>query len=190
MKRFLVLLVLVIVTCGAYAQNPDKGYRGFVDVGYGFGVDGYDFGRVFIETSHGYQFNSYFFLGAGLGLQFSSAYETSDMTIALDERDSKTDIPVFGNFRVRFLKKKFSPFVDLRVGSYVNNGGGAYVNLSAGLRIATTERQAVNIALGYGTQNLEFQTFSHFNSIYSLSYSRKSTNYTTDVVTLRVGYEF
>ncbi len=78
-----------------YAQEQSKGYRGFAEVGYGIGVGDYDFGRFSIETSHGYQFNHYIFLGAGLGFQFSSKYETKGMEYALDKRDSKVDIPIF-----------------------------------------------------------------------------------------------
>lgn len=38
-------------------------YRGFVDAGYDVGIGDYDFGRFVINTTHGYQFNPYIFLG-------------------------------------------------------------------------------------------------------------------------------
>lgn len=191
MKKIILLLAVVIAAFTTYAQEQSKGYRGFAEVGYGIGVGDYDFGRFSIETSHGYQFNHYIFLGAGLGFQFSSKYETKGMEYALDKRDSKVDIPIFANLHFNFLKKKFSPFVDLKGGAYVNNGGGAYVNASAGLRIATTARQAVNISVGYAFQQLEFETFGHFtNPGHNMNYTRDPRRLDTEAVTIKVGYEF
>ena len=191
MKKILLLIAVLASVLTASAQEQSKGYRGFAELGYGIGVGDYDFGRFSIETSHGYQFNHYIFLGAGVGFQFSSKYETPDMDIALDKRDSKVDIPIFANFRANFLKKRFSPFVDLKGGAYVNNGGGAYVNASAGLRIATTARQAVNISVGYALQQLEFETFDRFtNPGHNMNYTRDSRRLDSEVVTIKVGYEF
>ncbi len=191
MTKIILLLAVVMASFTTYAQEQSKGYRGFAEVGYGIGVGDYDFGRFSIETSHGYQFNHYIFLGAGLGFQFSSKYETKGKEYALDKRDSKVDIPIFANLHFNFLKKKFSPFVDLKGGAYVNNGGGAYVNASAGLRIATTARQAVNISVGYAFQQLEFETFGHFtNPGHNMNYTRDPRRLDTEAVTIKVGYEF
>lgn len=191
MKKIILLLAVVLAAFTTYAQEQSKGYRGFAEIGYGIGVGDYDFGRFSIETSHGYQFNHYIFLGAGLGFQFSSKYETPGMEYALDKRDSKVDIPIFANLHFNFLKKKFSPFVDLKGGAFVNNGGGAYVNASAGLRIATTARQSVNISVGYAFQQLEFETFGHFsNPGHNMNYTRDPRRLDTEAVSLKVGYEF
>ena len=67
----------VMLICSAFmvsnAQNTSgKCYRGFVDAGYDVGIGDYDFGRFVINTTHGYQFNPYIFLGAGTGLHFMS----------------------------------------------------------------------------------------------------------------------
>lgn len=191
MKKILLFLAVVMVSVAASAQEQDKGYRGFADLGYGIGVGDYEFGRFSIETSHGYQFNHYIFLGAGLAFQFSEDYATPDMDIPLDTRKKMMDIPVFANFRANFLKKKFSPFIDFKIGYYVNNGGAEYINLSGGLRIATSARQAVNISIGYGTQKLEFEVFKCFtNPGHSMAYSRSPRKLNTEVVAIKIGYEF
>ena len=191
MKKIILFLAVVLAAFTTYAQEQSKGYRGFAEVGYGIGVGDYDFGCFSIETSHGYQFNHYIFLGAGLGFQFSSKYETLGMEYALDKRDSKVDIPIFANLHFNFLKKKFSPFVDLKGGAFVNNGGGAYVNVSAGLRIATTARHAVNISVGYAFQQLEFETFGHFtNPGHNMNYTRDARRLDTEAVSIKIGYEF
>lgn len=191
MKKIFLVLAVLLTTLSSFAQEQSKGYRGFADLGYGIGVGDYEFGRFSIETSHGYQFNHYIFLGAGVGFQFSSKYETPGMEYALDKRDSKVDIPLFANVHINILKKKFSPFIDLKGGAYVNNGGGAYINAAAGLRIATTARQAVNITVGYAFQQLEFETFGRFtNPGHSMSYTRDPRRLDTEAVTIKVGYEF
>jgi hypothetical protein len=189
------LFVMVMLVCSAFvsanAQNVSGGYyRGFVDAGYTFGIGDYDFGRFEVNTSHGYQINSYLYVGVGAGLHFMSSYKTSGMDIPLDTRDSKVDIPVFANARCNILKGKISPFIDLKGGTYVNNNGGLYANLSAGCRIATRSKQAVNISVGYTTEKLEFQTFSRFTSNNNLDYTRKPTKYDAEGITLKVGYEF
>ena len=89
MKKIFLLMAVVMTAFTSFAQEQGKGYRGFAELGYGIGVGDYEFGRFSIETSHGYQFNHYFFLGAGVGFQFSSKYETPGMEYALDKRDSK-----------------------------------------------------------------------------------------------------
>ena len=63
-------------------------------------------------------------------------------------------------------------------------------NISAGCRIATNEKQAVNIAIGYVSEKLEFETFNKFNSSHDMSYTRKPRALDTECVTLRFGYEF
>ena len=188
---FTIAIILAFAITSVNAQNISNNcYRGYVDAGYTFGIGDYDFGRFEVNTSHGYQINPYLYVGAGVGLHFMSSYKTSGMDIPLDTRDNKVDIPVFANARCNILKGKISPFIDLKGGTYVNNNGGLYVNLSAGCRIATNSKQAVNISVGYTTEKLEFQTFSHFTSNYNLNYIRKPEIYNAEGITLKIGYEF
>lgn len=63
-------------------------------------------------------------------------YETGNMNIPLDIRESIVDIPVFANVRCNFTQKKVAPFVDLKGGTFVTTNGGLYVNVSAGCRFA------------------------------------------------------
>jgi len=173
------------------AQNTSSNcYRGFVDAGYTIGIGDYQFGRFELNTSHGYQFNPYVFLGAGVGLHFMQKYETKNMEIALDTRDSKVDVPVFGNLHFNFSKAKVAPFVDGKVGYYVTNNGDLYYNISAGCRIAINSKQAVNVSVGYTSQKLEFETFNSFTSRYDMDYTRSSRKLTAEGVTIKLGFEF
>ena len=172
------------------AQSSNGSYRGYIDAGYSIGVGDYEFGRFEVNTSHGYQINPYFFLGAGAGLHFMSSYETKDMYIPLDVRDSQVDIPVFANIRCNFSKKKVSPFVDVKGGTYITNNGGLYVNASAGCRFAINEKQAVSLAVGYASEKLEFETFNRFTSNTSMNYTRSPRKLDTEAITLKLGFEF
>lgn len=191
LKKAVLLAMCLVAGMSVNAQNvSSKCYRGFADVAYSMGVGDYEFGRVEINTSHGYQFNPYFYLGAGVGFHFMSKYETDGMDIPLDVRDSKVDIPIFADARANITKGKIAPFVDMRAGAYVTNGGGIYLAPSAGVRIAINKRQAVNISVGYSYENLQFQTFDRFVSRYNMDYYRSDTNYDTEAVTFKVGFEF
>lgn len=173
------------------AQNTSSNcYRGFVDAGYTIGVGDYDFGRFEISTSHGYQFNPYVFLGVGAAIHFMPEYNTKGMDIALDSRDSKTDIPVFANAKFNFSKAKVAPFIDGKVGYYVTNNGGLYYNVSAGCRIAINNKQAVNVSVGYSSEELEFESFKTFVSSKNLDYIRSPRKLTTEGVSIKLGFEF
>jgi hypothetical protein len=190
-KIIFILSALFAMAQSMSAQNVSgQCYRGFADAGYTVGIGDYEFGRFEVNTSHGYQINPYIFLGAGAGFHFMPKYETPNMTIALDTRDSKVDIPVFANARVNFMKSKFSPFVDIKGGTYVTNSGGLYVNSSAGLRIATNEKQAISISVGYTVEKLQFETFSSFKNKTSMDYYRYGRLLTTEGVSIKAGYEF
>lgn len=173
-KTILLFAAFVVFALNGYAQN--HGYKGYVDAGYSIGIGDYEFGRIEVNTSHGYQFNPYFFLGAGTGVHFMSSYET-----IIDVRDSKVDIPVFANIRCNFSKKKISPFIDFKGGTFVTNNGGLYLNGSVGCRFALNESQAVNIAIGYALEKLEFE-----NVNYKIPYSTNDT----EAITLKIGFEF
>lgn len=192
MKRLFSLAVIIsFVFVAVNAQNVSGNcYRGFVEAGYALGQRDYDFGRIEVNTSHGYQINPHFFVGGGFGFHFASLYKTSDNDIALDVRESKVDVPVFANVRYNVLKKKFSPFIDLRGGTYVNNNGGMYANLSIGCRIAINTKQAFNISVGYASENLEFQTFDKFTGYTNLNYTRKPVKYDTESIVIKAGFEF
>lgn len=93
-------------------------------------------------------------------------------------------------FRFANYKKKVSPFVDVKGGTYVTNNGGLYVNASAGCRFAINEKQAVSFAVGYASEKLEFETFDRFTSHTSMDYTRSPRKLDTEAITLKVGFEF
>ena len=132
MKKILFILTIMLATVSAEARQPGKGYRGFLDwssslrserLGY-ITIDGamttYRDNTFFtgFSTSHGYQINRMFFIGAGLGMEYCSDYDSW-----------------------------LAP-VDLRLGYNVANGGGIYVSPTIGYRFNWGRKMGVNLGLG------------------------------------------
>ena len=84
----------------------------------GYDSEGFGIGALY---SVGYQFNPYFFLGAGAGVMFEDAEEN-------------TFIPLFANARVNFSKKKNTFFLDYKVGYGIglDTDGGVFVGAAIG----------------------------------------------------------
>lgn len=192
MKKTLLLLCLIIAGLSAKGQDDStSSYRGYADLGYTLGVGDYEFGRFEISTTHGYQVCPFFYVGAGVGFHFMSKYDTKDMEYALDSRDSKVSIPIFVDLHSTFMKTKFAPFVDVKLGHFVTNGDGFYANASAGVRMKTIGKQAVTLSIGYTFEKLKFETFDRFtNPGINMDYTRSSRLLDTEGISIKVGYEF
>lgn len=178
---------------GFYNELDSKihtGYHGFTDLGYSIGIGDYTFDRFELSSTHGYQFNPYLFLGGGLGVHFMQKYETSNIEIPLDYRDFMIDIPLYAETRITFVNGKISPFISGRGGYYLTHNGGIYLNASVGCRFAIGINHAINVFLGYSKEELEFETFSRFNSTSSMDYSTEKRKLSTEGISIKIGYEF
>lgn len=189
MKKVFLFIAMMAMTIGCFAQTT-KGYHGFADLGYTIGVGDYEFGRFEISTTHGYQVNPYFFVGGGVGFHFMSECKYGDPEIPLDLRKSKISIPLFADFRGTFTKRKFAPFVDLKLGYFVTNNDGFYGNISAGCRMLTKGSQAVSLSIGYTYEKLEFETFDRFTGSTSMNYIRSPRKLDCEGISIKLGYEF
>lgn len=192
MKKVLLMFCVLLAGITAKAQGDfTHGYRGFFDLGYTTGVGDYDFSRFEISTTHGYQVCPYFFVGAGVGFHFMQKYETKGMgENALDVRDSKVSIPLFVDLHSEFMKTKFAPFVDLKLGHFLNNGDGLYANVSAGVRMKTMDKQAVSLSIGYTFEKLQYETFDNFIGSSSMNYTRSPRKLDSEGISIKLGYEF
>ena len=165
-------------------------YHVFVDLGYTLGIGDYKFGRIEINTTHGYQFNPHFFVGGGLGLHFMTEYNTPDMNIALDYRKELLDIPIYGNVRWTIINNKVTPFIDGKIGHYVTNRGGLYASISFGCRVSIYNTQGINFSIGYSYENLEFESFDRFTSHDSMDYRRSKRKLGTEGISFKMSYDF
>ena len=150
MKRTIFLLLTIIAFANvSEARQPGQGYRGFLEWSScvrsdNFGVFDLN-GNLKMErqgsfytgftTSHGYQINPMFFIGAGLGM----------------ERCANLDnwvVPVFIQGRIDLKFGKFTPFGDLRAGANIAEGVGAYISPTIGYRFNWGRKMGVNIGAG------------------------------------------
>ena len=128
----------------ACLTNANAGtYRGFFDITPKFPY--YD---LELTTTHGWQFNSKLYLGAGTGIVnvlFGEGFGDVDNYMA---------IPLFIKFRVDNLcEKRWTPFGEIKTGVYGvivdEDFAGPYIVLQGGVRYALAERLGLNCGLGF-----------------------------------------
>lgn len=140
---------MVLMALLAAARQPHQGYRGFVE--WSSSLRSEKLGsidlagnlyayrdNVFytgVTTSHGYQINPMFFVGAGIGMEKCGSL---DNWIA----------PVFVQGRADFQFGKFTPFGDIRLGVNLAEGAGVYFSPTVGYRFNWGRKMGVNLGLG------------------------------------------
>ena len=107
-RRFLFLLTLLSVATFGKAQtsfDPEEGCLNVVEVSYAKGVGEYGDGGLSGNYLHEKFINERFSIGAGIGYSHHKNYKFSA-------------IPIYLSTHYFFLDRKFSPFVNLRVGGF------------------------------------------------------------------------
>ena len=143
----------------------ERGFRGLVDfgahVGFGDGEDNYQISAAF---TGGYQINRMLFVGAGVAPTlnlFDDEY--------YDEVETAFLLPIYSAIRLDFINKKVTPYLDGRIGYYINTEdidyGGLYAYLGVGVRL-----KKISLGAGYDIYN--------------------NDNATAGFATLRFGFEF
>lgn len=150
-------------------------YKGYVDAGYSHTLSKYNGDFIEISTSQGYQYNSWFYMGAGLGFDLLLSHPGEHWNEGMNtpppgERGyAKTApmLPLFADFR--FLigdSYKVSFFLDLRIGcsflltnkmiaigdGFLTNREYFFLDPSIGVRIPCNKRnsrQAVDVGVRY-----------------------------------------
>ncbi len=163
MKRlFMTLVVAVLLVATAFAQNANK-YRGFTDLSYSLGVGDVstDFDRFALSTTHGYQLDDLFFVGAGVEFEYVRNAAIALVPIYADVR---ADIPI--------RSKSIKPFVDAKIGYAAGEVDGFYFAPTIGVRVPVKFVKALNFGFGYKLQKIQD---AHTN---------------TNAITFNVGIEF
>lgn len=121
-----------------------SGYKGMVDIGYAFGTGNYGIDRLMFTTSHGYQVNSFLFLGIGAGINYYTD-------------GGAGTIPIFADFRgtAPIANTRIAPFLDIKIGYTIMDIEGFYFAPSVGVRIALSRKIGLNLALGYEIQKID-----------------------------------
>ena len=101
-------------------------------------------------TVHGYQFNPYLFLGAGIGFQHME-YEDGGLKLSFTE----STIPLFADAKIHLLKTRIAPFVEGRIGYCIKGFKGLYFNPSVGVSFGISPKTGGILAFGYSFQKLK-----------------------------------
>lgn len=120
----------------------ESGYRGLFETGYSFGVGSYGADFYSVTTSHGYQFNPYFYLGIGSGINI---YTEPGLGTPIA-------VPLFVNPRVNFLDNDISPYFDAKIGYSFVDFEHFYFNPSIGVSFGVHEKVGLNLSFGYTMQ--------------------------------------
>ena len=196
MKKLIILFIAALLSTGAYAadtgngydekiakliaRNTMRGYHGFVDLGMGVTLHDFDgfagdsksqgFG-IDILTSHGFQFNNFFFLGGGAGI--TECTETNIM------------VPIFANMRINILNRRISPVIDIKGGYAVGDHDGAYISANICVRIGLKKR--VKSAM-YVMAEMSY--IGDSDQVGFIEESLNNKDLQCERFMLRVGYEF
>lgn len=150
MKRItLSVLALGLMCLMSEARQPHSGYRGFLEWSNSLRSDKFGWpdlqGNIVMyrqnsfytgaTTSHGYQIDPMFFIGAGLGME-----KCGDL--------GNWIVPVFVQGRADFLFGIFTPFADVRLGYNLAEGTGMYFSPSIGYRLNWGRKMGVNLGVG------------------------------------------
>ena len=107
-KRYLLLLAMLSAATFGKAQtsfDPEEGCLNVVEVSYAKGVGEYGDGGLSANYLHEKFVNERFSIGAGIGYSYHKNYKFSA-------------IPIYLSTHYFFLDKRFSPFVNLRIGGF------------------------------------------------------------------------
>ncbi|MDE5553974.1 MAG: hypothetical protein K2J10_02190 [Muribaculaceae bacterium] len=188
MKRILLLFAIAAVSLGAFALQPQRGYRGFID--WDNSMRQYpqwmDFNKKVlraysgVSTSHGYQFNPNFFLGAGIAVQYNSNFKD-------------WILPVFLHVRTDQKFGKYTPFGDMRIGYSLTDGGGVYFSPMVGYRFNWGRKMGVNIGAGLTVKQITYTIFDvGFDNMGFMNYidTGKKGHHAYAFFAVKVGIDF
>lgn len=150
MKKIISLVIAFIsFAVIAQAQEPTRGYRGFLDWENNVGsIEENWAGNINswwtgVTTTHGFQFNPHFYFGAGLGAgtyKDHNKHYTGEGGWLQLFIDARTD-QKFG---------KYTPYADIKLGvmSHGWSDDGWYLNPSVGYRFHIIKKLNVNVGVG------------------------------------------
>ena len=148
-------------------------YKGYVDLGYSHTLAKYNGDFISLTTSQGYQYNSWFFMGAGIGVDLLLSHKGEHWGEGVPPAGNPSVtttapmLPLFADFRFLIGSgSKVSFFLDLKVGcsflltnkviaigdGYLTNREYFFLDTSIGLRLPCNKKnpkQAVDVGVQY-----------------------------------------
>ena len=156
MKKLIILFILaVLLPAGVYAASNGsdsppltkkeqrrtlRGYKGFVELSGLLDLEHVGSTGTILQlyledpcshidllTSHGYQFNNFFYIGGGTGILGYIQYGVL--------------VPFFGNIRINMLNKRIAPVFDFKGGYSVGKYKGGYFSFDLGIRVGLEKKK-------------------------------------------------
>ncbi len=179
-------------------------YKGFLEAGYSKTLGKYDADFIEISTSQGYSYNSWFYMGVGIGADILFSHRNDswgenwvnpDDAAKRKVTQTAVMLPLFTDFRANLGNTSGATFfIDLKVGcsfllgnKYIGIGDGYltnqqyfYLRPTLGMRIPTNSKnpkQAVDLGVNY-----KLLTSNYWNSW--------SRNITLNAIGVSVAYEW
>lgn len=149
-------------------KDYDKSkFRGFIDLGYSFGVGAPRNNYWLIETSFGYQLTPLCYVGAGIGLhKFSPKVPSYPLRLDVatpihnDPDWQGPFVPIYGECRYSLRSENsHTPWVSLKVGANVINDKGFFLSPSVGLHLTATQFFSFNIGVGYALNTAHYRLY-------------------------------
>ena len=185
MKKVILSLVMLFMATSIFAQEQESnvripsGYQGFLEYGNTWTVFDKEMPNMLgLSTTHGFYFNGHMFAGIGIGFDACQDFAL---------------VPIYGNMRYVFSNKSaVSPFMSLRLGSYVSEKVGAYGDIAFGVRFASKRDFAISMMVA--ATYYDKMTYSVYES-YENEYGEWHSHYIDKTVNpagvaLRIGIEW
>ena len=188
MKKLVLSFVALLMAVSVFAQDNKEeqpqvrvpnGYQGFVEYGNGWHVFDKTMPNTFnLSTTHGFYFNGHMYAGIGMGF---------------DACSEVIMVPLYANVRYVFSNKSaVSPFMGLRLGTYVSEKVGTYGDFAFGVRFASKRDFAVSVMVAASYYDkLTYTTWEDFQDEYGDWYNdRVEKTVNPSSISLRIGIEW
>ena len=166
--KILRLLMVSVALITVSVCSAQRGYRGMIEGGRTFHLEETTLQSTEFSTTHGYQFNPYLFIGAGVGFHFTSS--ETDMTY----------MPLYLDLRANLMRTKVSPFIDVKTGYTVLDAKGVYLNSSVGVNYNFYRLLSVYLKVGYTYQKVDSPIYANSDKEYD----------NIGGITAKIGFEF
>lgn len=184
MKKTILIIVMALFAITAFAQNEERtgyvpnGYQGFFEENNCFHFDKNMNSTIQLSTTHGFYFSDHIYAGLGVGMEFNSDHFL---------------MPFYANVRYVFLNKSaVSPFLSMRLGSFVSSRVGAYGDLALGVRFSSKRDFAVSILVaGTYYDKLKYTYYTEYYDDHGVwHHDPIEESISPSGVSLRVGIEW
>lgn len=181
MKRFFITFFTVaLVSLSVVARQPKSGYRGFIDYEGNMGSQYEKFSMYNgFSTTHGYQINPMFYVGAGFSMQRCTKWDTYLF-------------PLYLRGRADFKFTKYTPFTDLSIGYNATDGGGLYYSQNIGYRFNWGRKVGVNVGAGISLRTYKVEMYDiTINEDFSWDVNYLGVKKQTNVFfSIKLGFDF